>query len=157
MLDGVIKFKRIPLQNRSFDAERRHSADGRCRLGCNGRTRCEAFRNDAIEPTIELHFGPPEPHKCRKSSEDDDYTKLPSIHYAQDRAGCDVKHGNEDEANIEAHEFEDSLWVGIDATGQSANVVLRAVEIFEVLTEDVAEDLLAEFVCQSLIGGVSII
>ncbi|KAI6763147.1 hypothetical protein HG530_009127 [Fusarium avenaceum] len=80
--------------------------------------------------------------------------ELPAVDNSQQTACEQVKNGNQDKRNIEAHEFQDGLRVGVDSASKSSSAILLAVEELKVLAEHVLETLLAKLVAKVLSNRV---
>ena len=130
----MVQFRRIPLQHHLLDGQRRDGADcGDC-LGSNGRAHGQPLAKVAIHLGIEPNLEPTGAKQSRKATEDNDQTELPAMGEAENAASSGVEESDEDEADIEAHQLEDRLGIGVDAADQGARIVFGAVEELEVLT-----------------------
>ena len=87
----------------------------------------------------------------RKTGENYDEAEVPAVGDTEDTACEEVEKRNQHEADIDAHEFKDGLWMSIHPAGERAGAVLLPVEELQVLSESVIKDLAAVLVRECLV------
>lgn len=111
---GVIELGHVPAQDGVFDGERGHGPDGGDGLGGDGGALGELGVDLRVHVGLDPDADVPRYDHGRQAREDADEPQLPRVRDGEDAAHHDADHGDQDDADVEAHQLEDCLRVRVD-------------------------------------------